>query len=247
MSFISEIFRDKSPAISFKALIGNVAVSTPVIRAIKYKAPWMRRDDPELSYMRCPGLFDYSSAGYLITAHTDIHIKANSAGVVVTVSPFRGMDERMTPKPFDQRLVDGAANVDGVKKYAGKVPLPWSVVAKSGYSGHALPALLHADYLDKIFVYPGIVDYDTYHTVNFVFSPIKECEFTIPAGTPLLQVIPFKRESMDACCDRANEEDVDIFFASFPSKVKNFYRKHLHSKKSYSMKCPYEGFMRSGK
>ena len=130
--------------------------------------------------------------------------------------------------------------IDGVKKYAGKIPLPWSVQAEAGYSAYVMPALMHADYFDKIFVYPGIVDFDNFHTVNFVFSPIKECEFTIYAGTPLLQILPYKREDITAECDRATQKEIDKHVFNFPSRMKHYYRKFLHSKKSYTMKCPYD-------
>lgn len=233
------IWNRNKPHISFKSYLGNFAVSTPVLRAIKVRVPWMTKQTPETSYARCPGMSDYATSGYVLTAHTDIHIKANSAGVVVQVTPMACDSARLQPTQFDFKLVDGMTTMDGVKAYAGKIPLPWTIQARKGYSAYYLPPLMHADYLDKIFVYPGIVDCDAYHTVNFVFSPIKECEFTIAAGTPLLHIIPFKRENIVAECDKATIEETDRHLFNFVSKVKHFYRKYFHGKKSYTMKCPY--------
>lgn len=228
---------ERTPTIKFKSFVGNFAVATPVVAAAKVKPAWLKKQGEKKLYS-CPGMHDYLTAGYIITAHTDIHIKANMAGVVVRLraTPARMED----PTAFDFAFVDGMVAIEGAKKHAAKVPLPWSVVCKPGYSGYLLPALMHADYLDKLFVYPGVVDFDKFHTINFVFSPLKECEFVIYAGTPLLHVIPFKRETMTAECDKATERESDEHIFNYPSRFKQYYRKWLHSRKRYEMKCPYK-------
>jgi len=239
MKFLKKWFTPKF-TIKFKSFIGNFSVATPVTMASKIKPDWVRRQLPENSVNKCPGMFDYLRAGYIITAHTDIHIKANKVGVVVTLLPMPGATQGLQPAIFDFKMVDGIIDSGDVKKYAGKIPLPWSVGTAPGYSALVLPALMHSDFLDKLFVYPGIVDYDKFNTINFVFSPIKECEFTIYAGTPLLHVFPYKRENFTAECDKATEKEIDNHIHNFPSRMKHYYRKFFHQKKSYTMTCPYE-------
>ena len=234
MMFFKKWF-DKSPIIKFKSFIGDFSIATPIVIAGKIKAKW-RTTQTDNKFDRCPGMWDYANAGYIITAHTDIHIKANKVGVIIKVG---SNITELQPQQFEFNFVDGMTTIDNVKQYAAKVPLPWSIQAKSGYSAYVMPAIMHVDYLDKIFIYPGIVDFDKFHTINFAFSPIKECEFTIYAGTPILQVIPFKREKITAECGKTTDAERDRHIFNFPSKMRNYYRKFLYGRKSYTMKCPH--------
>jgi hypothetical protein len=187
-------------------------------------------------------MVDFFSAGYLVLAHADIRIKANSEGVFVIIEgPPLPHPALGTAFPFDFKMVEGMAPIrDGVSKFAGKITLPWSVKTRKGFSGYALPATMHSNFLDKLFVYPGVVDYDNFHTLNFVFSPLAECEFVIPAGTPLLQIIPFRRDEIDGVCDRATPREEDEHNHNIPTKISHYYRKFLGKPKPYKLECPYE-------
>lgn len=237
-----KFFKPAEPIIKFKSFVGNFAVATPVVAARRLKPKWIKpQTNPDKKFNVCPGMLDYANAGYIITAHTDIHIKANSVGVSVKLGHIPVQHQNLsTPSNFDYEIVDGMCAVNGVKKQAVKILLPWSVQAKSGYSSYVLPAIMHSDFADKIFVYPGVVDHDAFHTINFIFTPIIDCEFTIPAGAPLLQVLPFRRETITAQCDKATDREVDKHTFNTPSKLKHYYRKFLWSKKPYLMQCPYE-------
>lgn len=235
----------RTPIIQFVSSVGNFSVATPVATASRIKPKWLRLQTGKQKFPDCPGMLDYSHAGYIITAHTDIHIKANDVGTIIitTPTPLPHEDTRfLEPRPFNYEIVEGMTKpAKDVEKSAWKIPLPWAIFTKKGYSAYVMPAIMHADYLDKIFVYPGIVDYDNFHVVNFVFSPLKECEFTIPAGTPLLQILPFKREEYTAKCDRATQKQLDEHLHCIPSRaISRYYRKFLSRKKTFKMTCPYD-------
>jgi hypothetical protein len=186
-----------------------------------------------VKFNRCPGMHDYLQEGYLILAHTDIHIKANGVGISVT-TPLCP-EPNLQPVPMDFEVVDGMAPIaTDVVKAVTKVSLPYGIYLEPGHSAHLLPPLIHADYLDKIFVYPGTVDYDTFHVANFIFSCIKPCEFTIKAGTPLLHVLPFKRVSYHGTTGPATKKEVAWIRFGFPSRAMGFYRRMFHSKKVYT-------------
>ncbi|MFZ6813532.1 hypothetical protein ACO0K3_03625 [Undibacterium sp. Rencai35W] len=239
MNWLKKLFGFK-PTILFKSYIGNFAVSTPVVSAGKIRPEWMRKQT-EKKVSVCPGMFDYFQSGYIITAHTDIHIKANRAGTVIQLAPTAADCHALKPVPFDFAVVEGMAKIDpAIKPMAFKIPMPWTVQAQEGYSAYVLPALMHADFLDKLHVYPGVVDYDKYHTINFVFSALKECEVTIYAGQPLLHVIPFKREKITAICGKATEEERDKQLFNMPTRMKHYYRKFLSERKSFAMSCPFD-------
>jgi len=239
----NKLFKEEVPTIKFKSHIGDYSIAAPVVTAGKIKADWMNRQPANKKFTACPGLQDYSSAGYIITAHCDYEIKANGSGVVVKVGHNivpQNLANRFEALAFEHALVDGWAKIEKIKKTSLKIPLPWFIEAKPGYSAYVLPALMHSDFLDKLFVYPGVVDFDKYHTINFVFSAIKECEFVIPAGTPILHILPFKREEMTAVCGKATAHETDKATFNFASRLNHYYTRYLHSKKSYKMTCPYE-------
>lgn len=239
-------WKKKEPTIKFLSIHGNFAIGTPVVPAFKFKTKWLKEQNPAKSVRLCPGISDYYKTGYIVTAHCDIHIKANKAGVVASLAPRGGPNDMVSIrdfelKPFDPVIVKGIAEPDDTVKYfAGKIPLPWSVVTKKGYSCYFLPALLHNNLSDLMYVYPGVVDTDRFHVINFVFTPLKEFEITITAGEPLMQIIPFKREDYTAVCDKADEKARDGYFFNIPSQIKQYYRKYLHTNKKFTMECPYQ-------
>jgi len=233
-SAILEFFNPR-PTISFKSIFGAYNIPVPVVEARKVFPEWARSqlEAKEVKFVRCPGMFDLSQAGYLICAHADIHIKANKQGVIIRTN----VPPQLQPEELNHTVVAGLAPFkDSVKINAHKIPLPWGIFCKPGYSAYVLPALFHSPFLDKIYVYPGIVDYDTFPTVNLMISVLEECDFTIWAGTPLLQVMPYKREVITAECGKGTEEDKDKYHFTFYSKLPNLYKKKFHMRKQYTIK-----------
>jgi len=82
---------------------------------------------------------------------------------------------------------------------------PWGIKTPPGYSCLFVQPL----HRESVFtIMPGIVDTDTYNNpVNFPFV-LNDTKFQgiIPAGTPIAQVIPFKRDSWRMSL--GGEEDV---------------------------------------
>ena len=224
----------------FFSTFGSYWISNPVEAAKKSTAPWFKAmverakaEKGTVKFVRCPGMFDYYQEGYIIRAHTDIHIRANELGVQVNMPGLR--DNEGQPQPMDWDLVDGMAPIrDNVKRVVMKVPLPYGIHTEPGHSAHLIPALMHSPFLKDLFVYPGTVDYDTFHVANFIFSPLCECDLTIPAGTPLLHVLPFKRVSYHSACGPAETLETARFKFSFVSRLPAFYRKKFHTKKIYT-------------
>jgi hypothetical protein len=95
-------------------------------------------------------------------------------------------------------------NIDQVEGYPlqdmpfGTIPLkfhnPWVIQTPKGYSCYFMSPLNRMEKRFKLF--DGVVDTDTYYNnINFPFVWTGgDGEFLIPKGTPLAQVIPFKRE-----------------------------------------------------
>lgn len=191
----------------------------------------------EYKFAKCPGMIDYKNYGYIIPAWDDIHILANKAGVVCHV----GGGGR--PSNFQHARKMSVDLVHGVFKPEGGVPAqpvhcgsPWSVVTNTkGVSAFLMPAFYHSSFLDDLYVYPGIVDYDNgFTSLNFIFAPKRPCEILIKAGDPLLQVIPFRAKEIRAGFGPANDHQIDLS-KSLYSTTKQFYRKHIMNSKKTSI------------
>jgi hypothetical protein len=242
--------RQPRPVARFASIIGNFAVSKATVvkeaKDLSVRADWMRTqlESGNKPVAHCPGMWDYYQCGFIIPAHCDIHIAGNKEEIQVSLSGLQKLDDpdlpKLMPVKFDYRLVEGNAPIqDSVKTGVEKVPLPWAIFLEEGWSAYVIPAIMHSSFLDKIHIYPGLVDYDNFTTCNFIFSVLKECDFTIYAGEPLLHVIPFRREEVTASCGRATQEELDKHQYSFPSRKKGFYRNFLHQKKVFKMGCPF--------
>lgn len=178
-------------------------------------------------FAHCPGMADYKNYGYIITAWDDIHIMANKSGSLAHVGG--GEDKRPTPfaqpRQMAKDIADGVFDPVGVPYEVIHIGSPWKIMVNNdAVSVLAMPAFFHSDFHDDLYVYPGIVDYGNFCEINFIFSPKRECNLTIKAGTPLLHVIPFNPQKISAGYGPPTEFQQDKS-DSYISTAKQFYRK----------------------
>jgi hypothetical protein len=143
---------------------------------------------------KCMPVFDALTAGYIIPTYGDVYVRQESGvldGKEVKAPYFSWSN-------FKSIEIHSEAQVNNYPKSTGfgapKWLNPWSIKVPKGYSVLFLPPMHNSN---KIFeVMEGIVDCDEYIApVNFPFYLLNtEFEGLIPAGTPLVQVIPFKRD-----------------------------------------------------
>ena len=223
------------PTIKFKPYQGapNLSPLTRIHLASEIVPTWLdeqrKYENSRNKFYNCPGMVDLMRAGYIITAWDDIRIKANNAGVVAKF-------ELSYTRPLEymnSEVVAGVAEVEGISLRVCKLNTPWSITTRKGYSAMVVAATYHSPFLKDLHVYGGIVDYDNFHTVNFIFTPLRECEVFIPAGTPLLQVIPYRREVNTGVTGSRTTHEVDKHTFTFPTRVRGAYRKFFHARKKY--------------
>jgi hypothetical protein len=183
-------------------------------------------------FVNCPGMIDLKNYGYIIPAWDDIHIMANKAGVSAVFggnhgATYDGVIKRMSPD-----IADGIFQPVGIDLQVLHINNPWNIMVKNkSISAALMPAFFHSPFLDDLYVYPGIVDYNNFTTASFIFSPRRECKITIKAGTPLLQVLPFEVSTIKAGYGPADEYEKDLVSSTF-SNAKHFYRKYVNVKKN---------------
>lgn len=138
---------------------------------------------------RCMPVFDAITAGYIISLPADIFVTQKEGGPWFEWANFNLVSFHMV----EQAPNHPARN--GMPEYP-KIMNPWSIQTPKGYSTLFVEPM-HRDNL--ISILPGVVDTDVYTPqVNFPFV-LKDPKFEglIPEGTPIAQVIPFKRESWE--------------------------------------------------
>jgi len=155
---------------------------------------------------RCMPVFDAIVAGYIITLPADVYVsiqeyepKDAETGEVIQDLPTKKMQHfewsnfgLVSFHPIEQAPEHPARNEHPYAKWIN----PWSIRTPKGYSTlFVQPMHREAPFT----ILPGIVDTDEYFApVNFPMV-INDSNFEglIPKGTPIAQVIPFKRDDWE--------------------------------------------------
>ena len=139
---------------------------------------------------RCMPVFDAITNGYILYTYTDVWISQKDDMPWYEWPSFGPIKFHPVEQAPDH------PNRNGHQTSYPKWVNPWSIQTPPGYS----VLFVQPFHRESAFtIFPGIVDTDQYDApVNFPFvlNNIKY-EGLIPAGTPMAQIIPFKRESWE--------------------------------------------------
>lgn len=171
----------------------------------------------------CMPIFDAMTAGYYIPLYTDLFVRPveNSYSEVIWGTQIRDCVSTHAFGQYDKYQLDTRV----YSEYALKFENPWIVRTPPGYSSLFIPPL-HYDHL-PFRVLGGVVDTDTYPLpVNFPFFIEKDFSGTIETGTPMIQVIPFKRDSWrtEIGFDENAYLEWERVRSYFSNKYKRFFR-----------------------
>jgi hypothetical protein len=175
---------------------------------------------------KCIPVFDAITAGYIITSPTDIYVGTNeNSGQffywpnfnMIQFHPIEQAEEHPLKKPFPYP----------------KWMNPWAIKTQKGYSV-LITQPMHRDLPFTIF--PGVVDTDTYTApINFPFvinDPL--FEGLIPKGTPIAQIIPFKRDSWEMSIgNEKDKRDQSQITLKLTTKIFDKYKTMFWEKKQY--------------
>jgi len=183
---------------------------------------------------RCMPIFDSMNSGYIIPTPCDVwvsqvKIEDNSN----ETQPFYEWSSGTVIEFHTIKQIPNYPNNSGHKIAYPKWINPWSIKTPPGYSVAFVQPWHRESYFN---ILPGIVDTDRYHgAVNFPFI-LKDIKFEglIPAGTPMAQVIPFKRDSWKM--QIGNDEDLENQKKSvmlLKSKIFDSYKNNYRQNKEY--------------
>jgi len=140
---------------------------------------------------RCMPVFDAITGGYLILSAADVYVSQKKTEDGIKQPYFEWANYGLIAfHPIEQ--APEHPNRNGHIAYP-KWTNPWAIKTPKGYS----TLFVQPMHRDSVFtILPGIVDTDIYTApVNFPFV-LNDVNFEglIPAGTPIAQVIPVKRD-----------------------------------------------------
>lgn len=178
-----------------------------------------------INVKKCIPFLDSMSSGYIQTTWCDINITEEEDGVKVFFNsqvPILG-SRKTSDMPVDKSFHE--------TEFVWH--RPWSTILPDGYSALIAHPLNRVDL--PFITISGIVDFD-----KSIHAPIGNIPFfikkgftgTIPAGTPMFQLIPFKREDWNS----EDQSYSDIFWQKKLNERKNLvdvYKKMVWQKKHY--------------
>ena len=169
---------------------------------------------------KCLPVFDAMTAGWIFNTPADVYVSQKD-GEPYYETNLRNIIEN---HPVKQGHKHPSGNSFVFPKWING----WGVKTFKGYSCLFIPPMHNSNPWFECL--PGVVDTDTYTSaINFPFV-LKDPLMTgyIPAGTPMIQVIPFKREAwtFKKGGEKETAEAIDItteLNARFFNRYKNLY------------------------
>ena len=188
----------------------------------------------------CMPFLDAMTSGYVITAATDMTLRGWTEGKEKHWQATWNVPmEVERPEFVTSHDVPQMGNEPAIK--SGSLPLKmrnfFCIKTPEGYSSLIVPVLNNQQLpMMGITFLSAVVDTDTYNNeINFpfLFSNFTGEDLFIEKGTPLVQVIPFKRENWEM---EKSGVDGDYYASKdllLGSRIVDSYRKIFHKKKTY--------------
>lgn len=175
---------------------------------------------------KCLPVFDALTAGYIIPTFVDVQV------LQVEGVPYYEWRSRnaISFHPIAQAPMHPDGNSAPFPKWSN----PWAIKTQPGVSCLFIPPMHNPNGIFTVM--PGVVDTDTYTPpVNFPFT-LNDVgwEGIIPAGTPMVQVIPFKRATwkMSIGGDKERAEQ-NVKTGKLTSLWFNSYKRQFWTRKEY--------------
>ena len=186
---------------------------------------------------KCMPIYDHMTAGYIIynPVEQEIHSDVRPDGSEI-IEFHRRFPDAWTEQPAQEGHMHEQCPIhvnEGERRDYITFSVPWRIETPPGYS-----CLIQQPYFEfekRFTLFPGIVDTDTIDVpwanwpghMNIATGE----STTIQPGTPLMQVIPFKRDAweMETVVDESGKaRDTSLKFF-----LTNAYARIFHQKKSY--------------
>lgn len=175
---------------------------------------------------QCIPIRDYLTSGYIVPLWCEIAVSMEDG-----VPSFGWINSSVADihLHFPHQYYDTPiADYDSTKHAVPKLASPWGFKTPKGYSSLFFSPWYYKGVIE---ILPAIVDTDVHHEVNFpfIYHGKNGERHTLERGSPIVQVIPFKREEWKSTVTVGDFEQ-NHEYRSFVSQA---YRKLRHKKKVY--------------
>jgi len=182
-----------------------------------------------LTIKRCNPVGDALGAGYFLVLENSISVEPTEEDVPSLIWN-RGGEQFISEHGRNQ--IDPSLVPKGFSPQPFKFQNNWSIQTPKGYSVLITHPLNRNS--EPFFTLSGVVDTDTYHTsIQLPFLIRNDFEGMLEAGTPIAQVIPFKRDNWKM---KILEQSEDFFHekqAEFFRVMRRYYKRFHWNRKEY--------------
>jgi hypothetical protein len=175
----------------------------------------------------CVPFLDALTSGYCIELPCDIYVKRDSNGI-----NFYWHEEPMPMNLRSKNMATTLPRPSGHEESLYAWKSQWAVITPPGYSAIFTHPLNRFDL--PFTTTSGVVDSDKYFSSGEIPFFLKDgFEGVIPAGTPIVQIIPIRREPWEHEILPYNEEFLSRNRYSIQKLLYGGYKKFLWQKKEY--------------
>lgn len=211
-------------------LLGAIPSPVPAVKAIpdyfRQIKPQTDNHPKNTTVKSCVPFLEALSAGFVIRMWCDVYVVANNGDITLDFPPDFHQIETLGSHSPAQIPKHPMAN----RPY-GNMPMkwvnPWVIETEPGVSCIFTSPLNHMETRFKLL--DGVVDTDNYYNnINLPFLWTGgDGEFLIKRGTPLVQVIPFRREEMGIEVLPLDESKITATRALLGTRFRDKYREGM--------------------
>jgi len=167
-----------------------------------YKTEAAIHDKTGMTFKACPAILDSMLQGYILPLWADVWVSPSEDGIAPVFTWAEGVDRGESDLPLvtwqgSPEVSKGFHHFDAMSSAPSTLKLnsPWLVKTPEGYSILTMPPLNNRD--SRFEAVSGVVCSDvftTYINIPLIWKAPPDYEGLIKQGTPLIQIMPFKRE-----------------------------------------------------
>jgi hypothetical protein len=179
------------------------------------------------TFKKCTPMLDAITSGYIIPLYADVLLKNDGNDINVSWRTTNSIFELHGPSAYSVEKPDGYK--EGVLKYLNT----WIPITPPGYSCLIVSPLGYRNLPFRAI--PAIIDTDkSVHDLTVPMWVKDGFDGVVEKGTPMIQIIPFKRESWKSTFDYHEDGEFQKGMArNFEGTIVNHYIKNVWSKKTY--------------
>jgi len=202
--------------------------ASPYIKSIENptgKKIIVQNGESNASFKKCTPMLDLLSAGYIVPLWADVQVRK--------VDNIPILSWRVSKNVFEEHSGQEVEVPNGYEKTQFKFLNQWIPKLPKGYSALIISCPGYPNTPFKAM--QAIIDYDK--TTHALFPPVylkENFEGIVEKGTPMFQIIPFKRNNWESKFSFLENGKNDVYFnRDVKATIVNNYVKNFWEKKSY--------------